>query len=184
MFDNGAFSAYTNGYVFDEPGYLQWLQPILCGPHWAVVPDVIGGPEDQQRQALRRWPYPGVLSAPVWHLDKSFDYLRELLDGWPRVCFGSAGDYWQIGSPAWKRRMDLAFAVVVQSGTGTNIHGLRMTAQGDNYPFASVDSTNLARNHKNASRPRCPEDMARSIDAKQGPSLQQWAAATWPDAGL
>jgi hypothetical protein len=40
---------------------------------------------------------------------------------------------------------------------------------GDKYPFASADSTNVARNFKNKGAEICPERMARRIDAIQSP---------------
>jgi hypothetical protein len=40
---------------------------------------------------------------------------------------------------------------------------------GDVYPFASADSTNVARNFKNKGSQICPERMARRIDSVQSP---------------
>jgi hypothetical protein len=40
---------------------------------------------------------------------------------------------------------------------------------GDIYPFASADSTNVARNFKNKGSETCPERMARRIDSIQTP---------------
>ena len=41
MWDNGAFTTYTSGKVFDHQAYYDWLQDKLGHPHWAVIPDVI-----------------------------------------------------------------------------------------------------------------------------------------------
>ncbi|MAK38108.1 MAG: hypothetical protein CMC15_18250, partial [Flavobacteriaceae bacterium] len=43
MFDNGAFSVYTKGKIFNEKKYYQWIDEYLCHPHWAIIPDVIDG---------------------------------------------------------------------------------------------------------------------------------------------
>ena len=43
---------------------------------------------------------------------------------------------------------------------------------GDRYPFASADSTNVARNFWREGAEVCPERMARRIDAIQSPL--QW----------
>lgn len=148
LWDNGAFSAYTKGITVDERALFDWLEPRLYHPHRAVVLDVIGGPVEQQRQAVKRWPFPRDLSWPVWHLDKPLDYLSELCDGgWSGVCLGSAGEYWQIGSVAWERRMDQLFAHLARRGRMPWLHGLRMLGQVRSWPLASADSTNLAQNY-------------------------------------
>lgn len=172
MLDNGAFSAFTKGVPFDEAGYYRWLDGKLGHPHWAVVPDVIDGSVEQQRELAARWPFSKFLGASVWHLGLPVDYLLELCDQWPRVCFGSSGMYWQVGSPTWSARMDEAFNALERTGrSGTWIHGLRMLGQlGGGWPLASADSTNVAQNFKRDSG--CSECKARPIDAQQ-------AAAQW-----
>lgn len=168
MFDNGAFSAFTKGKATNWPDYYRWLSPNLAPPHWAVIPDVIDGTVEQQRELVRQWPAEfGHLGAPVWHLSLSIDWLLELSDRFPRVCFGSAGAYWQIGSPSWCARMDKAFNALHVSGRfNTWIHGLRMLGQCDGgWPLASADSTNVAQNWKRDAG--CAECKAAPIDAKQ-----------------
>ena len=168
MWDNGAFSMFTQGKVVDWANYYRWLGPRLGHPHWAVIPDVIDGDVDAQRQLVAAWPFTTVLGAPVWHLGLSLDYLRELADTWPRLCFGSSGAYWQVGSPTWERRCDEAFNTLAKRGPLPWIHMLRGLAMaGDRWPFASADSVNVARNFKYTNT--CPERMARRIDAVQCP---------------
>lgn len=148
MWDNGAFSAYTKGAQIDEGALYAWLEPRLYHPHRAVVLDVIGGPVEQQRRAIKRWPFPRELSWPVWHLDKPLDYLSELCDGgWAGVCLGSAGEYWEIGSMGWERRMEAVFDHLAPRGCLPWLHGLRMLGQVRGWPMASVDSTGLAQNY-------------------------------------
>lgn len=168
MFDNGAFSAFTKGVPFDEAGYARWLEPMLGHPHWAVIPDVIDGSEDQQRAMRSRWTYPKELSAPVWHLGLSLDYLLELADEYPRICFGSTAQYWKIGTTSWCRRMDEAFNALAKRGPLPWIHGLRMLDMaGSEYPLASADSVNVARNFKDGNW--CPNAMAARIDVRNNP---------------
>lgn len=164
MFDNGAFSAHTRGIRPDWTEYYRWLSTILAPPHWAVIPDVIDGDADQQRGLIQQWPAEyGHLGAPVWHLGLPIDWLRELCDRFPRVCFGSAGKYWQVGSDAWCGRMDEAFNALHTSGRLTWIHGLRMLGQTDGgWPLASADSTNVAQNFK--ARIGCAECLADRLD--------------------
>ena len=172
MFDNGAFSAFTRGATFDEAGYIRWVEPVLSHPHWAVVPDVIDGSEDQQRAMTRRWPLPRDLSLPVWHLGLSLGYLSELVDHWPRVCFGSTAAFWKIGGPAWCARMDEAFNLLAKRRHMPWVHGLRMLGQGEGpWPLASADSTDVAQNFKRDTG--CAECKAAPIDATNPPG--RWA---------
>lgn len=168
MWDNGAFTFFRGGKPTDWSKYYAWLEPKLGHPHWAVVPDVIDGTVEQQKALVAQWPYPKALSAPVWHTGLPFDYLLELADNWPRICFGSSGAYWQVGSPEWERRTDEAFNQMERRGLRPWVHMLRGLAMcGDRWPFASADSVNVARNFKDT--PICPERMARRIDAVQCP---------------
>lgn len=169
MWDNGAFSAFTQGEPFDERGFYAWVEPFLAHPHWAVVPDVIDGSVEQQRELTARWPFARTLGAPVWHLALSLDYLLELADQWPKVCLGSSGVYWQIGSAAWQRRMDEAFEHLAKHRRTPWLHGLRMLGQvGDRWPLASADSTNVAQNYHRRSD-KCPGCMSHRIDVINGP---------------
>lgn len=169
MLDNGAFSAYTRGAEFEPERFYAWLGPILSPPHWAVVPDVIGGSVEDQRGLLRSWPWQlGRHNAcPVWHLDKPLSYLCELVDGWPKVALGSAGEYWEVGSDKWARRMDEAFNELARVFRVMPwIHGMRMLGQhSERWPLASADSTNVAQNFKRNSG--CAECMAAPIDSRQ-----------------
>lgn len=167
MLDNGAFTAFTKGKQFDQAAYLAWVDEHLAHPHWAVVPDVIDGTEAQQREGIKAWPFPKELSAPVWHLGLSIDWLLELADNWPRVAFGSSGQYWEVGSPSWCRRMDEAFEALSRTRRHLPwVHGMRMLSQSDGpWPLASADSTNVARNYKR--NREHPDMMAGRIDAIQ-----------------
>ena len=168
MWDNGAFSAFTKGKTTDWPAYYDWLEPRLAHPHWAVIPDVIDGDIEAQRALASEWPFDRELGAPVWHMGLEIDYLLELADEWPRLCFGSTAQYWQVGSLSWERRADAAWNALDQFGHKTWVHMLRgLSLGGARWPFASADSVNVARNFKDAQM--CPERMARRIDATQCP---------------
>jgi hypothetical protein len=170
MLDNGAFSAFTRGNPLDVKGYYAWCDASLAHPHWAVIPDVIDGTEDEQRALVKTWPF-GNYGTPVWHLGMPIAYLLDLCSNWPRVCFGSSGAYWQIGTPAWCGRMDEAFNTLAKAfGRIPWIHGLRMLGQADGpWPLASADSVNVARNYKDGDF--CAECMAQRIDRVNPPTL-------------
>ena len=170
MWDSGAFTAFTSGKQVDWGRYYEWLEPRLGQPHWGVIPDVIDGTVEAQRSLVAEWPFDLWLGAPVWHMGLPVDYLLELTDQWPRVCFGSSGRYWQVGSTDWERRADEAFNALAKRGPLPWVHMLRGLALcGDRWPFASADSTNVARNFKNIGAETDPERMARRIDAVQCP---------------
>jgi hypothetical protein len=181
MLDNGAFSAKTRGHEFDLPGFYAWLEPILAHPHWAVVPDVIDGTEAQQRAMAKTWPFRREFGIPVWHLGMPISYLLDLCNEWGRVCFGSAGAYWQIGTPAWCGRMDEAFNALVRV-FGQRlpwVHGLRMLGQSAGpWPLSSADSTNVAQNYKRDTG--CADCKAKPIDSTNPPA--QWAARPTQEA--
>lgn len=168
MWDNGAFSLYTKGKAVDWASYYRWLEPRLGHPHWAVIPDVIDGDVAANAELVRQWPYRRELSAPVWHMGEPIEVLLGFAEAFPRVCFGSSGAYWQVGSEPWCRRADEAFNELARRGPLPWVHMLRgMAVAGKRWPFASVDSVNVARNFKDTDS--CPEAMARVIDAVQCP---------------
>tara|TARA_R100000388_G_scaffold78459_2_gene57221 strand:+ start:107 stop:676 length:570 start_codon:yes stop_codon:yes gene_type:complete len=171
MLDNGAFSAFTKGKIVDFKEYEKWLEPYLYPPNWAIIPDVIDGSVEEQKLLLRSFRHlPKHLVAPVWHMSLSVDWLLELADNYERFCFGSSGAYWQVGSDSWCRRADEAWNALTLRGHKSWVHMLRgLSLSGDKYPFASADSTNVARNFKTKGAEVCPERMARRIDAVQCP---------------
>lgn len=168
MWDNGAFSLHTVGRAVDWTAYYQWLETRLGHPHWAVIPDVIDGDVDANAGLVRQWPFPKSVAAPVWHMAEPISVLLGFAQDFPRVCFGSSGAYWQVGSEAWCRRADEAFNELARRGPLPWVHMLRgMSVAGKRWPFASVDSANVARNWSSSGQ--CPEAMARTIDAVQCP---------------
>lgn len=170
MWDNGAFSAHTKGKKLDVAAFYEWVRPKLGHPHWAVVPDEIGGDLDAQRRLTSTWSFPQSYGAPVWHLHLPLEYLTELADNWPRICLGSSAQFWKIGTPEWCARMDEAFNYLAQHRTALPwIHGMRMLSKiGSRWPLASADSVNVARNYNTKVKPECPGCMANRIDRVQG----------------
>jgi hypothetical protein len=170
MLDNGAFSAWTRGAIPEWPDFYAWAIPHLRHPHWAIIPDVIDGDEAANDALLNACPLPRELVAPVWHLHESLNRLTRLTSEWPRVCFGSSGKYAQPGTGAWSARVDAAWAAINATGRRPWVHMLRAMKEASNgtWPFASADSTNIARNHAGAmGRPaQEPELMAMRIDAR------------------
>tara|TARA_Y100000310_G_scaffold339951_2_gene434233 strand:+ start:91 stop:768 length:678 start_codon:yes stop_codon:yes gene_type:complete len=168
LWDNGAFSLFTQDKKVDWSAYYKWLEPRLGHPHWAVIPDVIDGGERDNNKLISEWPFPYELSAPVWHLDEPVARLLRLALSFRRLCFGSSGKYWQVGSLAWERRCDEAFNALAKEGGLPWVHMMRgLGLGGKRWPFASADSVNVATSHSRLEV--SPEYMAREIDAVQCP---------------
>jgi len=168
MLDNGAFSAFTQGKpITDWSPYYAWADEWLdCPTTWAVIPDVIDAGSQEQDALLREWPH-GQRGAPVWHMDEPIDRLVRLTETWPRVCVGSTGEFWQVMSDPWVRRMDMAWNALGRAHKRTpSLHMLRgMQLAGRRWPFASLDSSDVAQNHN---RPQnTPRAMADRWDAIQ-----------------
>ena len=169
MWDNGAFTSYQQGQAFDINKFYEWLEPRLGHPHWAVIPDLIDGTLQQQKELLLTWPFPQTLGAPVWHMAQPIFYLLDLAQKYERICFGSSGKYWKVGDTAWSHRADEAFNALSKTHQFLpHIHMLRgLALGGQRWPFASADSVNVARNFKDGNND--PERMARRIDGVQCP---------------
>jgi hypothetical protein len=167
MLDNGAFSAWKLKKVISWQDFYAWCEPWLISPStWAVIPDEIDAGAQMQDALVAEWPF-GHKGAPVWHMDEPLDRLMRLIDEWPRVCIGSTDQYAVVLSEPWVRRMDEVWNLIARARRFLPvIHMLRgMQLSGCRWPFASVDSTDIARNHN---RPQnTAKAMAERWDAVQ-----------------
>jgi hypothetical protein len=184
MLDCGAYTRWRTGRATDWPGYYRWCERWLqYHTTWAVIPDVIDGSERENDALIEAWPF-GDRGAPVWHMHEPVARLLRLAQRWPRVCIGSSGAYQSVGGAQWRRRMDAAMDALCGDGPAPVwLHLLRgLKLAGSRYPFASADSTNIARNHA-GSRTRARRDpctMAHRIDQQQ--CAARWHAAPRPIA--
>ena len=169
MWDNGAFSLFTKGVPTQWEKFYAWVEPRLGHPHWAVVPDVIDGDEQDNLTLAKEWPHREDCAAVVWHLSESMDHLLRLWDlGFGKIAFGSSGKYWQIGTSEWERRIDEAFNTLTNHGPLPWVHMMRgLSMGGKQWPFSSADSTNVTLHH--AENNVTAEYMARQVDHAQCP---------------
>jgi hypothetical protein len=179
MLDNGAFSKWRQGRPTDWPSYYEWAEEWLSFPTtWAVIPDVIDGSAEQQSALIAAWPF-GHRGAPVWHMNEPLSRLLGLLDDWPRICIGSTSLYSRVLSGPWRGRMDDVWnAIALRHSRVPWVHMLRgMACSGKRWPFASVDSTDIARNHhREQNHPRGMVDAWDKIQcypAKLGAELEE-----------
>lgn len=169
MLDNGAFSKFKRGYATDWAAYYAWCDRWLDYPTtWAIIPDVIEAGSQEQDGLIREWPH-GQRGAPVWHMNEPIDRLVRLTENWQRVCIGSTDEFWKVLSPAWRTRMDEAWNAISRKHRRLPyVHMLRgMQLSGMEWPFASVDSTDIAQNH------HLPHRTARAM-------ADRWDAAQCP----
>jgi hypothetical protein len=83
-------------------------------------------------------------------MHESINRLERLAADYPRICFGSSGQFANIGTAEWWIQMSVAIrAISDKEGRPlVKIHGLRMLnpAIFTKFPFSSADSTNIGRN--------------------------------------
>lgn len=170
MLDNGAYSIWQQGGRLRLRKLFDWVSIwIGCPTTWAVVPDTITGTIETNRYYISQWPFPKNKSAAVWHLHEPLDWLIELIEqDWFITCFGSSAQYSVVGSDIWRARVAEAFDhIILKCGALPRIHMLRgMRCAWYDFPFYSVDSTDIARHH---TRKNNAPAMAKRWDARQCP---------------
>ena len=169
MLDNGAYTQWRLGKTVDWEAYRSWaLTWLRHKSSWAVIPDVIGGAELENDCLINAYPE-SPQWAPVWHMHERLIRLDNLCYAFDRVCIGSSGDFDQVGSAAWHRRMIEVMNLVCRHGEPPCwLHMMRgMSLAGSHYPFASLDSTDIARHHHEIGN--SAHAMAHRWDAQQCP---------------
>ena len=153
--DNGAFSAWKRGTTIDLAAFAEWVNHWRRHPGYdfAIIPDVIDGDEAANDMMLAKWRNAGgdlLVDVPVWHLHESLERFKRLCNIYPRVALGSSGEYADPGAFGWWQRIGEAMDAVCddQGRPPCKLHGLRMLDPTifSQLPFASADSTNVARN--------------------------------------
>jgi len=149
--DNGAFSFWKQKKPVDWWKYYEFIDEWRSHPgfDWGLIPDVIEGSEDENDALLEEWPFPSDVGVPVWHLHESLERLQRLTANYSRLALGSSAEYTTVGNALWTARMEEVMDTVCANGRPlARLHGLRMLNPKvfRRYPFASADSTNIARN--------------------------------------
>jgi hypothetical protein len=150
--DNGAYTFWGSGGQVDAGGYCEWVKRWWRHPgfDWCLIPDVIDGSEEENDGELAKWELPGAISVPVWHMHESLGRLERLRVNYPRIAIGSSGEFSQIGTVGWWGRISEAMDIVCdeEGRPLVKLHGLRQMDPEvfSVVPYASVDSTNVARN--------------------------------------
>jgi hypothetical protein len=110
-------------------------------------------------------------------MHETIERLKRLCGAWPRVCIGSSGDFARVGDFRWHERMTLVMNEICgDEAAPTWLHMLRgMALSGFRYPFASVDSTDVGRNHNREYNDAVT--MAQAWDRQQCPAV--WTRRPW-----
>ena len=146
--DNGAFSFWTKNKEVNWNDYYKWVEKYEKR-EFHIIPDVIDGTEKENDLLLESNELKKGI--PVWHVAESLTRLKKLMDKYEYIAFGSSGEYTELGTEKWHRRMNEAMKIVCnkEGKPIVKIHMLRCLNPKifTKYPFYSGDSTNLARNH-------------------------------------
>lgn len=150
--DNGAFSAWRSGKPINDwlpfRGWIdEWSRHPACD--WFLIPDVIDGDERDNDQLVHE--FRELAGVPIWHLHESITRIDRLIDmGFKRIAIGSSGEFAMLKTDRWWHRMAEAMQAFCDSHGKpyVKLHGLRMLDPDvfTMFPFASADSTNVARN--------------------------------------
>lgn len=156
LIDNGAYSFYTKygkGWMTGEylSGYVKFANTYSHGPNWCIIPDIIDGTELENDSLIERYSEQIPNSFPVWHVSESIERLVRLSKSFSKVCFGSSGAYFRLDTDKWNSKVEQAFDSISDKSGRVSIwvHMLRgmSLSKKTKYPFCSVDSTDIARNH-------------------------------------
>lgn len=150
--DNGAFTFWKSNKEVDWNDFYEFVEKWKNHPRcdFAIIPDVIDGGEEENQRLIDEWPH-GSFGVPVWHMNESEEKFIRLCDEWDRVAIGSCGEYDISNNPSGcvLRIKDIMRHIVDNYGyPKAKIHMLRGLNKNvfTKLPFASADSTNIARN--------------------------------------
>lgn len=147
--DNGAFSFWKRQQDIDWDLYRSWVLEWYRHPayQFAILPDVIGGSEEENDDLLQEYGLPG--GVPVFHQGESLDRLERIANQYSRVALGATEVH--IPSDTFYSWLDDCMTVLCDSEgkPKVRLHGLRMLNPEifQRYPFSSCDSTNLGQNY-------------------------------------
>jgi hypothetical protein len=152
--DNGAFTLWKamDGARRKWDDYYAWVDRWRHHPafDFAIIPDVIDGTPEENDELLAEWPFITERAVPVYHMHEPVERLAVLARSFERVAIGSSGCYRSPGSLLWWDRITNMMRILVNEHgyPEVKLHGLRMLSPEiiKVVPFASADSTTVARN--------------------------------------
>jgi hypothetical protein len=154
VIDCGAFTFYQRGEKVDDSfwgGYYQYVLKYIGLIDWFVIPDVIGGSEEENDLMIDKVPsslkHKGV---PVWHTNESLDRLERLCLSFERVAIGAIREHKPVATNKdGNEVLTSAFDYIYRKKKiDVKIHGLAMLDGRilGKLPFDSADSAFVATN--------------------------------------
>lgn len=194
VLDNGAFSVWMNsnrkGIIVDWDKhwgkYYDFVRKYYDRSEWFIVPDVIGGTDEQNDELLSKVPEDILPKAvPVWHSESTLERLGRLCETFDRVAIGCMGEHRSIRSKAWRDRMNEVFKFLyIDNNFTVKIHGLRAldVRAISQYPFDSADSSyvSIAVPKTRTKFPEITDKLHRAailraaIEKVSPPSISDW----------
>lgn len=158
VLDNGAFSFWRGGKTPDWDAWQEWA--LMWSKHpgydWALIPDVIGGTEDENKRLMFHYGRKVPCTVPVYHMHESLEHAAQLAENHERVAIGSSGEWPNPGTTSWWSRIsDVMDAMCDDEGRPKcKLHGLRMLDPliFSRLPLSSADSCNAVINSGSLSR--------------------------------
>lgn len=158
IIDNGAFTIWKKGINIDWNEYYEWIESVVDDIDYFFIPDVIDGSEEENDLLISNFFLKFInndkvinKAIPIWHVNESIKRIDRLIDSFDYIAIGSAGEYAELGTEKWHKRMNDVMSVICNSEGVPKVktHMLRCLDPRifTKYPFYSGDSTNLARNH-------------------------------------
>jgi len=167
--DNGAFTLWRKGGNIDWDKYYSFIEKTIDELEFFFIPDVIDGSEEENDNLIFEYfekyqkdydysikGYCGInkllkKGVPIWHINESFERLERLMNRFNYIAIGSAGEYRDLGTDKWHKRMNKTMKILCDKDGSpkVRIHMLRCLNPDIFllYPFHSGDSTGLAQNH-------------------------------------
>jgi hypothetical protein len=150
VLDNGAFSLWKSGKQTDWDGFYDWVEKWKNHPRfeWFLIPDVIGGSDEENQELMEHCPFPDHISVPVYHLGESFRRLSEMVERYPRIAIGSTQGFELKTIRFWNEMRKIFEVICDRDGIPqVKVHGLRMLDPEivKAFPFSSGDSSTNVR---------------------------------------
>ncbi len=189
IFDCGAFTFYMAGIKTDDVFWAKYYACVLAylsRIDWFIIPDVIGGSEQENDRLIDNVPvsikHKGV---PVWHSDESLERLGRLCKQFDRVCIGLIKPHKPATSKIATQILKNVFTYLyIENDYKTKIHGLAMLDGRvlGSFPFDSADSSFVATNVPKTDMqiPEIKCKLARTailknkIEVVTPPSIEDW----------
>jgi len=146
--DNGAYSFFNSGKKVDWDDFYKFVEEVRSpSMDFFIIPDVIGGTEDQNNELIRQNPLQG--GVPVYHLHESLNRLEFLADNFAMIAFGKMVGVEHNTEEFWIRMHQALNTICDEQGRPIiRIHGLKCLNPDifTKVPFTSADSTMVGRN--------------------------------------